>query len=100
MKRIDAGRIRVVSIKYWTLFRFCIALHLTSVKFGRRLRFSIPAATHIMFAAIYRKVVKWKTGFWGEKTSGWHYDLLFVVMNLTIHSTGGSRIALLQLPPN
>jgi len=53
-----------------------------------------------MFAAIYRKVVKWKTGFWDVKASGWDYDLLFVVMNLTIHSTGGSRIALLQLPPN
>jgi uncharacterized membrane protein YphA (DoxX/SURF4 family) len=53
-----------------------------------------------MFGAIYRKVVKWKTGFWGEKASGWHYDLLFVVMNLTILSTGGGRIALLPLPPN
>jgi hypothetical protein len=53
-----------------------------------------------MFAAIYRKVVKWKTGFWDVKASGWDYDLLFVVMNLTIHSTGGSRTALLQLPPN
>jgi hypothetical protein len=51
-------------------------------------------------AAIDWKVVKWKTGFWGEKTSGWHYDLLFIVMNLTILCTGGGRIALLPRPPN
>ncbi|HEY1647240.1 MAG TPA: DoxX family protein [Terracidiphilus sp.] len=48
----------------------------------------------IMFGAIYMKAVKWKTGFWGEKSSGWHYDLLFIVMNLVILCTGGGRIAL------
>ena len=42
-----------------------------------------------MMGAIYMKVVKWKTGFRGEKASDWHYDLLFVVMNLTILCTGG-----------
>jgi putative oxidoreductase len=51
----------------------------------------------IMFGAIYMKVVKWKTGFWGEKASGWHYDLLFIVMNLTILTTGGGRFALLPI---
>jgi putative oxidoreductase len=51
----------------------------------------------IMFGAVYMKVVKWKTGFWGEKSSGWHYDVLFIVMNLTILTTGGGHIAL--LPP-
>jgi hypothetical protein len=54
----------------------------------------------VMMGAIYRKVVKWKTGFWGEKASGWHYDLIFVVMNLTILCTGGGRIALFPMPPN
>jgi putative oxidoreductase len=49
----------------------------------------------IMFGAIYMKIAKWKTGFWGEKSSGWHYDLLFVVMNLVILCTGGGRIALM-----
>ena len=51
----------------------------------------------IMFGAIYKKIFKWKTGFWGEKTYGWHYDLLFVVMNLTILSTGGGHIAFLPV---
>jgi putative oxidoreductase len=51
----------------------------------------------IMFGAIYMKVVKWKTGFWGEKSSGWHYEVLFIVMNLTILTTGGGHIALLPV---
>jgi len=33
----------------------------------------------------------WHTGFWGEKASGWHYDLVFVVMNLVILFTDGRR---------
>ena len=48
----------------------------------------------IMLGAVYMKVVQWKTGFWGEKASGWHYELLFIVMCLTILTTGGGRIAL------
>jgi len=51
----------------------------------------------IMAGSISMKVFKWKTGFWGEKTYGWHYDLLFVVMNLTILSTGGGRYALMPI---
>jgi putative oxidoreductase len=51
----------------------------------------------VMLGAIYMKVVKWKTGFWGEKSMGWHYDLIFVIMNLVILCTGGGRIAVFQL---
>lgn len=51
----------------------------------------------IMLGAIYKKIAVWKTGFWGEKSMGWHYDLLFVVMNFVIFSTGGGQIALLLL---
>jgi putative oxidoreductase len=51
----------------------------------------------VMLGAIYMKAVKWKTGFWGEKSMGWHYDLLFVIMNLVILCTGGGRLALLPV---
>lgn len=51
----------------------------------------------IMFGAIYMKVVKWKTGFWGEKSSGWHYDLIFVTINLVILLTDGGRLTLMNL---
>jgi putative oxidoreductase len=53
--------------------------------------------TLVMLGAIYMKVAKWKTGFWGEKSMGWHYDLIFVAMNLVILCTGGGRIALMPV---
>jgi len=49
----------------------------------------------IMMGAIQKKLFVWHTGFWGEKASGWHYDLLFVTMNLVILTTGGGRFVLL-----
>lgn len=49
----------------------------------------------IMLGAIFTKITKWKTGFWGENSMGWNYDLLFVAMNLVILTTGGGRIALM-----
>jgi putative oxidoreductase len=49
----------------------------------------------IMLGAIYKKIAEWHTGFWGEKSMGWHYDLLFVVMNLVILTTGGGRISVM-----
>ena len=45
----------------------------------------------VMLGAIQKKVLVWKTGFWGEKSSGWHYDLMLVVMNLVLLTVGGGR---------
>jgi putative oxidoreductase len=45
----------------------------------------------VMLGAIQKKLFVWHTGFWGENASGWHYDLLFVAMNLVILTTGGGR---------
>jgi putative oxidoreductase len=41
--------------------------------------------------AIGKKIFAWKIGFWGEKASGWHYDLMLLSMNLVIVATGGGR---------
>jgi putative oxidoreductase len=49
----------------------------------------------IMLGAIQKKLFVWHTGFWGDKSSGWHYELLFVTMNLVIATTGGGRFVLL-----
>ena len=46
----------------------------------------------VMFGAIQKKLFVWHTGFWGKNGSGWHYDLIMVVMNLVIIGTGGGRI--------
>ena len=48
----------------------------------------------IMLGAIQKKIFVWHTGFWGEHSDGWHYDLLFVVMCLVIATTAGRRYVL------
>lgn len=50
----------------------------------------------LMLGAIYSKAVKWKTGFWGEKSSGWHYELMLLLMNLVIFTTGGGNLAVMR----
>jgi putative oxidoreductase len=48
----------------------------------------------VMLGAMYKKIVEWKTGFWGAKSTGWHYEVLFIAMLLVIVTTGGGRIGL------
>lgn len=43
----------------------------------------------IGFGAIQKKIFVWRSGFWGEKTYGWHYDLMLVAMNFVILCTDG-----------
>jgi putative oxidoreductase len=45
----------------------------------------------VMLGAIQKKIFVWHTGFWGEKSSGWHYDLMLIVMNLAILFSDGGR---------
>jgi len=44
--------------------------------------------------AIGKKVVRWKTGFWGEKGYGWHYDLMLLAMNLVVLCSAGGNLVL------
>ena len=53
----------------------------------------------ILLGAIYKKISVWHTGFWGDKTYGWHYDLILIVMSLAIIFTNGGRWVLLNWPP-
>jgi putative oxidoreductase len=48
----------------------------------------------VMLGAIHKKMFVWKTGFWGKDGQGWYYDLLYLVCNLVILTTGGGAIAL------
>jgi putative oxidoreductase len=50
----------------------------------------------IMLGAIQKKIFAWHTGFWGEKSSGWHYDLMFILMNLVIATTNGGAYVLIK----
>jgi putative oxidoreductase len=52
----------------------------------------------IMLGAIYKKLVVWRTGFWGKYgTNGWSYETMLVVMNLVIATTGGGILSLSRL---
>lgn len=46
----------------------------------------------VMAGAIWKKVFRWKTGFWGEENQGWYYELLYLVGNLVVLTTGGGSI--------
>jgi putative oxidoreductase len=53
-----------------------------------------PAAIGLILVglgAIGKKIFAWHIGFWGEKASGWHYDLMLLSMNLVILATAGGR---------
>ena len=50
----------------------------------------------IMLGAIWKKIFAWHTGFWGEKVTGWHYDLMLILMNLVIAFTDGGAYGLLR----
>ena len=50
----------------------------------------------IMLGAIQKKIFAWHTGFWGEKATGWHYDLMIVLMNLVIAFTNGGAYVLMR----
>ncbi|MFZ0759670.1 MAG: DoxX family protein [Candidatus Sulfotelmatobacter sp.] len=50
----------------------------------------------IMCGAIEKKIFVWHTGFWGEKNSGWSYDLMLVLMNLVITFTNGGAYVLMK----
>jgi putative oxidoreductase len=64
------------------------------VTFGVLTQLAAMGLILIMLGAIQKKIFVWHIGFWGEKTYGWHYDLMLVVMNLVIVFTDGGRLAL------
>jgi putative oxidoreductase len=64
------------------------------VTFGVLTQLAALGLILVMLGAIYKKIAVWHTGFWGEKSSGWHYDLMLVLMNLVIVTTNGGSYVL------
>jgi putative oxidoreductase len=50
----------------------------------------------ILVGAIMKKIVAWHTGFWGEKATGWHYDLMLILINLVIAFTNGGAYVVMK----
>lgn len=66
------------------------------VAFGVLTQLAALGLILLMLGAIQKKIFSWHTGFWGEKTYGWHYDLMIILMNLVIASTDGGQYVLLK----
>jgi len=50
----------------------------------------------IMLGAIQKKLMVWKTGFWGEKGPGWYYELTLISILVVIIATDGGNLVLLH----
>jgi len=66
------------------------------VAFGVLTQLAAFGLIALMLGAIEKKIFSWHTGFWGEKTCGWHYDVMFILMNLVIAFTDGGQYVLLK----
>ena len=52
------------------------------------------ALSIVMLGALYKKMLVWKTGFWGGPSMGWYYEVLYILCNLVIVTTGGGSIGI------
>ena len=48
----------------------------------------------VMLGALRKKIFVWRTGFWGDEGQGWYHDLLYLVCNLVILTTGGGALSI------
>ena len=64
------------------------------VTFGVLTQLAAIGLILLMLGAIHKKIFVWHTGFWGEKASGWHYDLMLILMNIVIICTDGGKYVL------
>ena len=82
--------------------RFTIFLGIAEVAGGLGIAFGVVPQLAafglilLMLGAIEKKIFSWHTGFWGEKTYSWHYDVMFILMNLVIAFTDGGQYVLLK----
>ena len=68
------------------------------VIFGVLTQIAAAGLILLMLGAIQKKIFVWHTGFWGDSgTNGWSYDLMLVVMNLVIVTTGGGNLSAMKV---
>jgi putative oxidoreductase len=84
-----------MSIGFTRFLGFVECAGALGVAFGVLTQFAAGGLIFIMLGSIQKKIVKWKTGFWGKHgTDGWSYDTIMILMNLAIATTGGGRLVL------
>ena len=68
------------------------------VIFGVLTQLAAAGLILIMLVAIQKKILVWRTGFWGDSgTNGWSYDTMLVVMNLVIVTTCGGNLSAMKV---
>ena len=68
------------------------------VVFGILIQWAAIGLILIMLGAMQKKIFKWKITFWGKHgTDGWSYEIMMILMNLVIATTGGGRFVLENL---
>src|SRR5262249_40403510 len=79
---------------------FTIFLGIAEVCGGLGIAFGVetqPAAIGlilIMLGAIGKKIFAWHIGFWAD--NGWNYEVMIILMNLVILTTGGGRYVVMR----
>lgn len=61
-----------------------------SIALGIYIQIGAALLMIVMLGAIYKKIFKWKTGFYSNDGYGWHYDLLLLCSNLVFFTAGGT----------
>ncbi len=91
-----AGRAKSIGMSPAFTAALGAAQVLASVALVTGILIQIGAAGLILvgLGAIQKKVLTWKTGFWGEKGYGWHYDLMLLAMNLVVLCTAGGKLVI------
>ena len=49
----------------------------------------------VAIGAIIKKIFVWHTGFYQGGSGGWHYDLILLIANLVILTTGGRPLVII-----
>jgi putative oxidoreductase len=81
--------------KFFTLFLGLAEISgALGIALGVLIQFAAGGLILVMLGAIRKKIFDWQTGFWGKGNQGWHYDLLFISMNLVILTTDGGKYIL------
>ncbi len=66
-----------------------------SIVFGIFTQIGAVLIMGAMMGAIYKKIFKWKTGFYAKDGFGWHYDLLILLGTFIIFTTAGGNFVIL-----
>ncbi len=95
LKDVDARSKSIGTPKRFTIFLGAAELAGgAAVIFGVLQQLAAIGLILILLGAVQRKIVVWKTGFWGKDGLGWSYELTIISMLLVILFTNGGKFTI------